>query len=457
MAKLSAARKAALSTLTAARERGAYVRELLNSPAGAARTQGLSDEDRAFAARLALGVTATCGTLDEAIDAHLRPGARLDPDVRDALRIAAYEILFLDKSAFAAVSQGVELVKTRAKSAAGLANAVLRRVAEGAEAFRTSSEPRRFGMPAWLCERLRSELGEAAFEAFGQAGLAQAPTFVANVPMWVSDARAPEAFDAAGVHVRPAGAVPGAWLARDAHSLAPSGLFAGEEVKAVVADYGAQTVALLAAPAPGERMLEVGSGRGTKTILLAGHAHRAHGAARIWALDVHASKAKVAAARLAAARVAGVTQVTGDARALGELAELPPAFDRVLVDAPCSGTGTLRRHPEITWSLTPEDVTSCARLQLEILSSCAERLSVGGTLVYATCSVLAEEDEDVVAAFLASPAGAGFEVVRASEACASADAAAEIAGRETPQGYFRTLPEPGGCDGHFCAVLRRAR
>ena len=454
MAKLSAARKAALSTLIAARERGAYVRELLNSPAGLAHARDLSDEDRAFAARLALGVTACAGTLDEAIDAHVRPGRALDADVRDALRIAAYEILFLDKTPFAAVSQGVELVKTRAKSAAGLANAVLRRVAEGAQDFRAASDAHRFGLPAWLAARVGEELGDVALARFGEAGLAQAPTYVANVPMWVSDARAAEAFADAGVHVRPAGAIPGAWLARDARCVAASGLFSGDEVKAVVADLGAQAVAYLAAPAPGERMLEVGSGRGTKSILLAAHAHRAHGAARIWALDVHPGKAKVASARLAAARVAGVAQVSGDARHLGAIAELPPQFDRVLVDAPCSGTGTLRRHPEITWGLTPRDVDSCAVLQLEILTSCAERVAAGGTLVYATCSVLAQEDEGVVGAFLASEAGAAFEVVPAHEACGLPETADEVRAHETREGYFRTLPEPDGCDGHFCAVLR---
>ena len=456
MAQLSAARKAALSTLLAARERTAYVRELLNSPTSAPHLAALSPEDRAFAARLALGVTSTQGTLDEAIDAHLRPGRPLDPEVRDALRVSAYEILFLGKSPFAAVSQGVELVRSRAKSASGLANAVLRRVAEGRDAFMAASEAHRFGMPSWLVEYVRADLGDAGLERLGEAGLAQAPTYVANNPAWMGDSRAREGFAAAGVSVEKHGSVPGAWLASDARSVASCALFSGEEVQAVVADYGAQLTAYLAAPAPGERVLEVGSGRGTKTILLAGHAHRAHGAARIWALDVHAGKAKVASDRLARARVEGVTQVVGDAREPEVLDELPPQLDCVLVDAPCTGTGTLRRHPEITWSLLPEDVSSCARLQLQILRSVGPRVAPGGRLAYATCSVLRAEDEDVVAAFLASPEGEGFEVVRASDVARDDDAAEELAGLETTEGFMRTTPVPQGPDGHFCAVLRRS-
>lgn len=458
-ARLSSSRKAALHTLEVARERSAYVRDLLSSQPGRAGTQDLSEEDRAFAARLALGVTATSGTLDEAIDAYVAKPGKLTPDVRDALRIAAFELLFLHKTPHAAVSQGVELVKTRAKSAAGLANAVLRRIAEGADAFLAASPEHAWGLPAWLWERVVNDLGAGRAAALGAAGLEQAPTYVANVPMWIADRNAEDVLASTGLRVRAAGAVPGAWLAADARAVATSPLLDGPEVKVVVADYGAQLVACLAAPAPGDRMLEVGSGRGTKSILLAGHAHRRGGVARSWALDIHASKGGHAAARLARARVEGVTQVCGDARDLASVAGLPPHLDRILVDAPCSGTGTLRRHPEIAWSLTAADVSACARLQSELLVSCAQRVAPGGQLTYATCSVLREEDEDVVTAFLASEIGAAFEVVSVAQVARNAKLGAlaeELEGDyETPEGYLRTCPTAKGPDGHFCAVLRR--
>lgn len=455
MAGLSASRKAALTTLCIARERDAYVRELVNSKAGKAAVAKLSPEDRALATRLALGVVATRGTLDEAVDRYASKPEKIAPAVRDALRIAAYEILFLQKSPHAAVSQGVELVKSVAKNAGGLANAILRRVAEGADVFMAESDAHRFGLPAWLYDRVCEELGTEEGQAFGASCLEPAPVYVANVPMWVSDKRAQKAFGEAGMAVEPCGAVPGAWRAENPSAVGGCALV--DECQAVVADYGAQLVAYVGAPEPGDRVLEVGSGRGTKTILLASQAHRRHGAARIWALDVHTYKAAVASERLAKARVEGVCQVTGDARDLGSLAILPPLFEHVLIDAPCSGTGTLRRHPEIAWNLTPEDVTSCAALQLEILRGVAPRVAPGGMLTYATCSVLREEDEAVVQAFLESPEGADFEVVRAPDAVPAGDGAAidEMADRSTPEGYVRTLPAPGACDGHFCASLRR--
>ena len=456
MAGLSNARKAAFAALVAARERDAYVRELMNSPSAPVLVGRLSAEDRAFALRLALGVTATRGTLDELIDRFASKPAKVDPDVRDALRLAVYEMAFLGKSPHVAVSQGVELVKSRAKSAAGFANAVLRRAGEAVPAFMAESGAHRFGLPAWLFDRVGVELGAERAEAFGRAGLEQAPTYVANVPQWISDKRAPEAFLEAGMRVRACGAVPGAWQALDPAAAATCRLVAQDQ--ALVSDYAAQAVALLAAPEPGDRVLEVGSGRGTKTILLAGHAHRRQGAARIWALDVHAFKAGLAAERLERARVSGVTQVTGDARDLAGQAGLPAAFEHVLVDAPCSGTGTLRRHPEIAWSLTEADVASCASLQLDILRSVAPRVARGGLLTYATCSVLRAENEDVVAAFLASPEGAGFErVLPADVVCASDQALVdEMSDRTTPEGFLHTYPAPMACDGHFAACLRKA-
>lgn len=458
MAGLSSARKAAYDALEAARERGAYVRELIDADGDSNPAARLAPKDRAFALRLAVGVVSTYGTLDELIDRYASKPSRVDPDVRDALRLAAYEMCFLGKSPHVAVSQGVELVKTRAKSAAGFANAVLRRAGEAAGAFMAESDAHRFGMPEWLLGRVAADIGPERAASFGEAGLQQAPTYLANVPQWISDGRAAEAFAEAGVEASRCGAVPGAWLAADPAAAARSSLVRDDQ--AVVCDYGAQAVAFLAAPQPGDRVLEVGSGRGTKTILLAGHAHRQRGGARIWALDVHPFKARIAQERLERARVSGVEQVTGDARALGRpdgVPGLPPAFERVLVDAPCSGTGTLRRHPEITWALTPEEVASCAALQLDMLRAASARVAPGGTLVYATCSVLREEDEDVVAAFLGGPGGEAFEPVLPADAvpAGDVDAVDEMSDRATPEGFMRMFPAPGSCDGHFAAVLRR--
>ncbi len=457
MAKLAPARAAALHTLEVARERKAYVRELLASAAGEKGREGLSERDAAFAERLAIGVTATIGTLDEAIDSYVNKPQALDPSVRDALRISAYELLFLGKEPHAAVSQGVELVKTRAKSAAGLANAVLRRVGESRDGFMRASKAHKYGLPPWLCDRIADELGARALDCFGKAGLSQAPAYLASIPMTLPDDQAQEAFQAAGVSVKAACGAPGSWRAGSASHAVTCSLVTGDPIRAVVTDLGAQVVACIASPEPGERMLEVGSGRGTKSILMEGHAFRRGGFADIWALDVHEGRSDVAANRLARAHAQGVTQVMGDARNLEAVQGLPAEFDRILIDAPCSGTGTLRRHPEIAWSLTPEDVDALAATQRAMLASCAGRLKVGGYLTYATCSVLCEENEDVVESFLDSGQGRDFGVVTPGRAARNTALAADIMDHTSPDGYLRTLVREDGCDGHFCAVLKRMR
>ena len=211
-------------------------------------------------------------------------------------------------------------------------------------------------------------------------------------------------------------------------ALVPSGLV--ERVDVLPCDLAAQEVALACAPAPGERVLEVGSGRGTKTVLLEGAAVAAGGTCRIVAVEADARRSERAAARMAAAGVADhVRCVAADGRALDDSYG---SFELVFVDAPCTGTGTLARHPEIAWSLAPEAPAELARLQGELLASAAARVGEGGRLAYATCSVLAEENERVVEAFLAGPAGVGFVLEDA--------------------GLTEALP---GTDTHFCATLRR--
>ena len=150
-----------------------------------------------------------------------------------------------------------------------------------------------------------------------------------------------------------------------------------------------------------------------------------------------------------------------DARRLarGDLpGELRLRFATVLVDAPCSGSGTMRRHPEIAASLAEADVRELAQLQLEILSAASARVDVGGTLLYATCSVLRAEDEDVVEAFLASDAGHNFELAPAADApacVANEQLRSLVASHQSPEGYLLTMPLAGGGDGHFCARLVR--
>lgn len=442
MARVTAARRCALALVGECRRRDARARDLLR---GSERLAALDERDRALATRLVLGCVAARGELDRAIDARLARGPRLEPRVRDALRLAAFELLYLSTSDATCVSQGVELVRAVVPRAAGLANAVLRRVAAeeapalaearsrvGAGAFDASDLARAGALPEWLCERALASLGPARAAAWARGALAPAGAFVAANRARLDADEAMRLLAEAGCAPE-AGPLPGSFALGRPSALAPSGLVGRADV--LPCDLASQEVVRAAAPAPGSRVLEVGQGRGTKTVLLVGEAVAAGGPCEVVSVEVDGRKSALAARRMGAAGVAGhVACVAADARTLAG-PDLPDAllgpFDLVFVDVPCSGTGTLARHPEIAWSLAPSASAELARLQGEILAASSARVARGGTLVYATCSVLAEEDEAVVEAFLASPAGDGFELDEA---------------RRTD------LP---GADTHFWARLRR--
>lgn len=418
MARATEARRCALALLGERRRRDARARDLLR---GASELERLSERDRGFVTRLVMGVTSAQGELDRVIESHLRRGAKLEPRVRDALRLAAFELLYLGARPDAAVSQGVELVRGVAPRAAGLANAVLRRVAEKDAAtlvasrarvangsFTTSDLARVGALPKWLCERAMASLSVEEAAAWAERALEPAASWVtANRARTEKGQSLFRMLEEAGCRPKE-GPLPGSFMLGAPARLAPSGLV--ESVDVLPCDLAAQEVALSCEPVPGERVLEIGQGRGTKTILLEGAAVAAGGPCEIVAVESDERRSERSAARMEAAGVADhVRCVCADGRALD--ASLG-GFDLVFIDAPCTGTGTLSRHPEIAWSLEEDAPEKLSLLQGELLAAAAARVAAGGRLVYATCSVLAEENEHVVEAFLASPAGAGFELVR---------------------------------------------
>ncbi len=442
MARATAARRSALSLVSERRRRDARARELLRA---SDELSALSERERAQATRLVLGTVAAEGELDRVIDAHLRRGARLEPRVRDALRLAAFELLYLGTRDDVCVSQGVELVRGVSPRAAGLANAVLRRVVEKdapalsrarervvAGAFDARDLARIGALPEWLCARALASLGDGRAAAWAVAALGPAGAWVAANRVQRGQALL-HALEEAGCAPAP-GPVPGSYLLGAPARLAPSGLV--ECVDVLPCDLAAQEVVLAAAPEPGSRVLEVGQGRGTKTVLLEGAAVAAGGPCEIVSVEIDPRKSALAARRMEAAGISEhVRCVAADGRALGG-DDLPDAllgsFDLVFVDAPCSGSGTLARHPEIAWSLREEALPGLAALQADILRAASTRVAPGGLVVYSTCSILAEEDERVVEALLTGPTGGQFELLDA---------------RRTD------LP---GADTHFVARLRKS-
>lgn len=462
MSRLSPARSAAGKVLAEAARTGAFVRDLMATMPCA---QALDPRDRGLALRLVLGVSATSGCLDEALDAYLAKPKKLSARARICLRISAFELIYLKTAPEVAVSQGVELVRSVARSAAGLANAVLHRVAEGADAYLEAvdapqdvrpqvSRARRAGLPTWLADRIASSLGERA------SGLFACELDAAPLAVQINPRVQPDAATSLGE----ACPLPGCRVQVEGSSLVASGLLDASD--AAASDLHAQLIAT-AAVRPGS-CLEVGAGRGTKTFTMCAQASRTGISRDHVALDLSARKCALNMERIERAGFGGVTACSGDACELDEvLTDLDAAagtkriFDTVLVDAPCSGTGTMRRHPEIPWRLTESDVEAdLPALQLALLGAASERVAAAGELLFATCSVLDTENRAVVDAFLGSERGRDFRLAPVSDAWifhqpAFAGAAEFVRPFEGEDGTFQSAPQPGGYDGHFCARLIR--
>lgn len=454
MAKAAASRRVALALLGDIRRRDAYAREVLR---GSERMDALEPRDRALAERLVMGVMGSYGLLDATLGRHVKGGARLEPRVRDALRLSTYELLFLAAPDAVVVSQGVELVRSIRPRAAGMANAVLRKVAREDVPVRARAVELAHGQaatvgdlvsvsgyPAWLLEKIWRQRGVSTATAFALSALDPAPVFVADMSPLRGREEGETRSVLAAQHLEPHDTdVPGAYRIGAPAGLFRSGLVQNGDI--VVADLSAQLVALMVDPAPDKYVLEIGQGRGTKSLIMEAAAMRRGGAMRMVGVDALAHKTKASRNRMRAAGISDrVRCLTLDGTTIGDGAaakELEGPFDAVLVDAPCSGTGTLRRHPERAWALVPGDVdhrlsASLPSLQLSLLEAAASQVGDEGLLCYATCSVLREENEDIVEAFLASEIGSGFE--RVGEP-------------------FVTSPVAGGPDGHFCMRLRSRR
>ncbi len=445
----------------------------------------LDQRDRALAFRLAMGAVAAQSLLDELIDSYARRPSSLQPQVRDALRLACFEACWLETPPQVVVSQGVELVRSVAPRTAGLANAVLRRVVEQdrpriraarercaqGKADVTIEELRlASALPAWLVERLAHDRSVPDARAIARGILEPAPVTVATNRMAHTPAQTEGLLAAAGLAPQ-VGLLPGSFELGRPAGLAGSGLVEATDV--IVADVAAQLVARLVAPPPGSRVLEIGQGRGTKTLLLQSCAHEMGGVLRLTGVDSEPFKVELARERMARVGLShAVTCHVLDGRTLGR-SDLPEAlsgpFDLVFVDAPCSGTGTMRRHPEVASALEPRALDARASdslpaLQLALVRAAAERVAAGGTLAYATCSALRVENEEVVRAFLASPEGARFTVVPVTTRHASQDADRSLARTIRPwvtdEGFLLTGLDDGElcpADTHFLALLTATR
>jgi 16S rRNA (cytosine967-C5)-methyltransferase len=319
----------------------------------------LDPRDAALATELVFGVLRRRAQL-HCLLAPLaaRPLASLDPAVRTALELGAYQLRFLDRvPAHAAVSESVDLVRlARRGRAAGLVNALLRRLPPLPAQWPDPATE--FSLPAWLLDRWIRNLGPERARAAAAAALSPPATYVRVPP----GADVPAGFEPTSV--------PGCYLARGP---VPPSLRRQ--------DISAQSIVPLLDLQPGHRFLDLCAAPGNKTAQ---------------ALETPLALAVACDAsprRLTALDVSGARRVRLDA---ASPLPFPPVFDRILVDAPCSGTGTLARNPEIRWRLQPADLARHAARQRAILRAALACLAPGGRLVYSTCSLEPEENEEVV-------------------------------------------------------------
>ena len=438
-------RAVALEVLRGVDERDSYANLLL---ATVLERTGLQGRDAAFATELSAGTLRMRGLYDAVLATLVgRPLADLDPAVLDVLRLGSHQILSMRVPSHAAVSTSVDLVRaTVGPRPAGLVNAVLRKVAardldawvgqvvpEGADRLERLAV--RHSHPRWIVDGLDAALGSdgaadelpallAADNTVGAATLVARPGLAEPAELLVDGARP---------------GVLSPWAVRlDGGN--PADVPAVRERRAGVQDEGSQVVALLLAETPitgpDARWLDLCAGPGGKAALLGALA--AQRDASLVANEVQPHRAELV--RQAVAHLPSVAVTVEDGRTPSWQ---PGTFDRVLVDAPCTGLGALRRRPEARWRRKPEDLHGLVRLQRELLLSALDSVRAGGIVVYATCSPLVEETREVV------EHAAAQRPVRLQRP-AELPADARLAGD-----YLQLWPHRHDTDAMFAAVLRR--
>lgn len=434
---ISPARLAAFTILLRVEREAAYAIELLHSHL----LDNLSEIDRKLTTEIVMGVLRWRSVLDTTFATETTtPLRKLDLEVLTALRMGSYQLMFLSRiPGHAIVNDTVELVKhARKRSAAGMVNAMMRKLERRRSGLLPADASLAAGSahPDWLVQRWVAQFGAAIAE--------QVCRYDQQVPpaiLRISDTSDEQRLVEQGIQLAPGAIMKNARMVV-AGDVIRNPLFRTGRI--AIQDEGSQLVAALVGR--GRRILDCCAAPGSKTAALA----TAMPEAEIVAADIHEHRARLLRELVPQSNV----QVrVGDARLLPFGAD----FDRVLVDVPCSGSGTLARNPEIKWRLKLEDIPDLQTRQISILDAAMKHVAPGGRLVYSTCSLEREEDEQVVGAALQH--NPQFRVVPVREELMRLQQAGELVWKDVDGlvngDYLRTFPGVHPCDGFFAAILER--
>ena len=440
----------ALRVLERVSSAGAYADLLLHS---ALARSSLNAPDRAFATDLVYGTLRWRGKIDyylsHFVDQDL---AKLEPLVASTLQLGAYQLLCTDRvPASAAVDQSVRCIRAAGMGrATGLVNAVLRRLSLEHDKIMlpsiqddpTAHLTHALSLPRWLAERWIERFGVEGAVEFAKASNQHPPlTIRANRARGDAGELLQDLLenfpDAAACRFATDGIV----LGRKGNPARDPSFLAG---RFTVQDEASQLVVALLDPQPGEQVLDLCAAPGGKTTAIA---ERVGPSGFVVAVDRNARRLDLVQRAVRRLGLSGIRTVVRDAtRSLAELAP-PGGFDRILVDAPCSGLGTLRRNPDAKWRVRPGDPARLAEVQRALLDSAAAVLRPGGALVYSVCTVLPEENEEIARHFL-----------RRSRNFAAVPKDAlpkEVQAVSDPEGFLQTFPHTCDADGFFAARFER--
>ena len=433
---VSVARRSAFEVLRRVETESAFASVLL-----AKLDAQMREDDRALCHELVLGVLRRKLWLDCILEHFAeRSCEKLDLSVRLALELGLYQLRFLTRvPPSAAVNESVNLVRgAREKSAAGFVNAVLRRATREPEydpASAITDPVERLSIetshPQWLVKRWIDAFSFETASEFARANNNTPPATFRLTARAHRDQVIAQLSSAAELVASRIS--PDAWRVKGGSALLRT---LSDQGMIYMQDEASQMLAHVVDAQPGDRVLDVTAAPGSKATHIATLAPQAN----VIAGDIHLHRAKTMA-RLAAKQDASISVILHDAT--NALPFPSDSFERVLLDAPCSGTGTLRRNPEIRYRLKPEDIMQLSGQQRTMLSHVARVVRHGGRLIYSTCSAEREENELVVEEFLA----AHSEFITADPS-----APKELLTRE---GYVRTWPHRDGCDGFFIACFER--